>query len=66
MEDPTSSRHPTARSRSPRLGLQGPEQGFLGAQDLHGTGWVLGQVRQAACRPMGRRLPLEMGNDLVN
>ena len=55
MEDPTSSRHPTARSRGPRLGLQGPEQGFLGAQG-----------RQAACRPMGRRRPLEMGNDLVN
>jgi hypothetical protein len=30
------------------LGLQGSEQGLLGAQYLHGTRWLLGQIHQTA------------------
>lgn len=41
--------HPQISPLKPwHLGFQGAKQGLLGAQDLHGAGGVLGQIRQAA------------------
>lgn len=45
--------HPQVSPWKPRhLGFQGAKQGLLGAQDLHGAGGVLGQIRQAAWLPV--------------
>lgn len=53
LQSPCSAPAPPCHHRSHCSPQQGggapvPEQGLLSSQDLHGGGWVLGQVGQAA------------------
>ena len=52
---------PKSAPLKPRhLGFQGAKQGLLGAQDLHGAGGVLGQIRQAAWLQIFQQLGVDM------
>lgn len=58
---PPKSTPKSAPLKPRHLGFQGAKQGLLGAQDLHGAGGVLGQIRQAAWL----RIFQQLGNPAV-